>query len=547
MSTDALALSLDDTRTVRTALRRLDGRATVGDIASATGLVQAKAEAALRKLLEVHEGHLEVGEHGDVVYRFDPRMLRRDRVPLGERLRTKAWELFQVGFKVWIVAMLVIYFLVFVALLIAALFANRDDDGGGLGGGDRRHGGGGFGNFWLWYWLWSPGWGRSRPYYGERYETGDGRRGGRKDGPPFYKKVFAFVFGPDRPEDAPERRDRATLRIIRSRAGVISATELVQATGLGLEEAEAELGRLMAAHDGEPVVTPEGAIVYTFPSLMVSAHGTVEERRPPPAWRRLEPKVPLTGNSAGTNAIIVGLNGFNLVAAASAPFFIFPRLGIGGTAAEIALIWVPVIFSAVFFAVPGLRALTVARENARRALRNVRRVALGVVSRFTLRGDAADAFPQADVDAAVEAALGAKGRGDAKKVLDRLVAEFDGEVEVDAAGDVRFRFPGFREAFAASHRARSEAALDMREVGRIVYDSGDDDATAGERELADFDEELARGAPLDAGTDSASVEDGTGDLAGYLEDPSRYAYRDEAELAALENRVRAKGTVGLRR
>ncbi len=539
MTSDALTISLDERDSVRSALRGLDGRATLADVSAKTGLVQAKAEAALRQLLELHRGHLEVGEAGDIVYRFDRKMLRRDAEPLGERIRRKAWQIFQVAFKVWIVGMLVLYFLIFMALLIAAIFANRDDDGGGFGGGDRRHGGG-FGNFWLWYWLWSPGWGRSRPYYGERYDRSSKKD--RKNGPPFYKKVFAFVFGPDRPEDSPERRDRAHLRIIRSRQGVLTAAELVQATGLELDEAEEELARLMAAHDGEPRVDDEGVLVYTFPSLMVSAHGRVEERRPPPAWRRLEPKVPLTGNSAGTNAVIVGLNGFNLVAAASAPLFIFPRLGIGGTAAEILLIWVPLLFSATFFAVPGLRALRVARENTKRAIRNVRRVAMGIVSRFTLKGKEATGFEQKELDAAVQEALGAKGAGASKEVLDRLVAEFDGEVEADAAGTVRFRFPGFREAVEAAHRVRTEAKLELREVGRIVYDSADDDATADARALADFDAELS------AGLEGAEALAGAGDgLAGYLEDPGRYAFRDEVEIAAMEEQIRRRGKASVPR
>ena len=150
-----------------------------------------------------------------------------------------------------------------------------------------------------------------------------------------------------------------------------------------------------------------------FPELMVSAHGTVQERDPAPAWRRLEPSKPLTGNTAGTNALIVAMNGFNLAAAATAPWFIFPRLGISGLAAEIALIWVPVAFSSVFFAVPGLRWLGVTRENTRRALRNVRKAVLGLVSRFTLSdGFRDDSRPSAgDERTAEHGQRGCESRG----------------------------------------------------------------------------------------------------------------------------------------
>ncbi|HSG49171.1 MAG TPA: hypothetical protein VLA43_15225 [Longimicrobiales bacterium] len=555
MSTAQPALQMEDTGTVRKALRRLKGRATVGDVAAATGLAQPRAEAALRSLLEMHRGHLEVGERGDLVYRFEPSLIRRDAVPLLTRLKEGAWSIFKAAFKIWIVAMLVIYFVVFVALMIAALLANnRDGDGGGLGGGGERRGGGHvhFPNFWLWYLIWSPNWGWGRPYYGDRYgRSRPRRRGERPQGPPFYKKVFAFVFGPDRPETSPERRDREYLRFIRSRQGAVSAVDLVQATGMELDEAESELARLMAAHDGDVQVTEDGTLVYLFPSLMVSAHGSVREREVPAAWRRLEPKLPLTGNGAGSNAVIAGINTFNLAAAATAPWFIFPRLGLGGPVAEIGLVWVPIIFSVSFFAVPLLRAPAVWRENARRAARNVRKAVLGLVSRASLGGTAPDPVGLDQARALVEENLkGSRHRSvDLTRVMDRMVAEFDGEVEVTADGTPRFRFPGFRAAMAAAHRLRVKLGLGGEGVGRIVYTSDDDAAAQGARDLESFDRELAAGAAAEvaAGPESPDSSEplalpAPDALAQYMADPDRLAFRDELELAALEDEMRRQAT-----
>ncbi|NNM35315.1 MAG: hypothetical protein HKO53_19725 [Gemmatimonadetes bacterium] len=110
-----------------TALRRMNGRATVGDVVAATGLPRDKAEATLKQLLETHQGHLQVSESGELLYRFDPSLMVRGKQPLLGRIRKAAWEAFQVGFKVWTAAMLVVYFVVFAALLIAALTANRDN------------------------------------------------------------------------------------------------------------------------------------------------------------------------------------------------------------------------------------------------------------------------------------------------------------------------------------------------------------------------------------------------------------------------------------
>lgn len=553
MSTAQAALQPEDTRSVRQALRRLKGRATVGDISSATGLAQARAEAALRSLLEMHRGHLEVGERGDLLYRFDPKLIRRDAVPFWTRVKEGAWSAFKTGFKVAIAVVLVVYALVFLALMIAALFANRDGDGDGFGGGNRRGGHGHFPSFWIWYWLWSPNWGWGRPYYGDRYSPREKRRRGeRPQGPPFYKKVFAFVFGPDRPEISQERRDREYLRFIRARQGAVSAVDLVQATGMPLDEAESELGRLMAAHDGEVEVTEEGTLVYLFPSLMVSAHGAVEERDVPAAWRRLEPRLPLTGNSTTSNVAIAGINTFNMAAAATAPWFIFPRLGIGGTVAEIGLIWIPLGFSALFFAVPALRAPTVWKENARRATRNVRKLLLSLVSRSSLDGEEARPVALDEAESLVTANLkGTRHRKvDVTDTMDRFVAEFDGEVEVDTSGIPHFRFPGFRAAVAAAHRLRVKLGLEQRRMGRVVYASDDDSAQQGERDLATFDETLAAeevpsslGAGPGPEPSSPREEEPLAlplpdTLRDYLNDPERLAFRDELQLAAMEEEMR---------
>jgi hypothetical protein len=278
---------------------------------------------------------------------------------------------------------------------------------------------------------------------------------------------------------------------------------------------------------------------------MVSAHGAVEESDPPAAWQRLEPRLPVTGNSAGTNVAIAGINTFNLLAAATAPWFIFPRLGIGGTAAEIGLVWIPVVFSLSFFAVPLFRLPAVWRENARRAVRNVRKAVLGLVSRASLSGPEAEPVSLDQARTLVRERLKNRG-GNVQKVMDRMVAEFDGEVEVTADGSTRFRFPGFRSAMEAANRLRARLGLGREGVGRIVYASDDDAATQGARDLETFDRELAEGGS--APEVEPPAEDRTADavralpapdpLEAWMGDPDRLAYRDELELAALEEEMR---------
>lgn len=494
-------------RSVRQALRGLRGRATVGDVVEATGLARDEAESTLKGLLAAYQGHMEVGEHGDLVYRFDPALIRRDHVSAWVRLweGAKAW--LTKAFKVWIMLMLVVYFVVFVVLVIAAFVAimSRGNDDRGWGGGGRRGRGGHF-HIPIWWWFWGPRYGRHRHYYGTRYVK-------KGDKVPFYRKVFAFVFGPDRPQLTQAQRDRSLIRLIRARRGVLTSTELVQHAGTPLPEAEDEMARLMGAYDGDVHVSDEGVIFYSFPELMVSAHGPVTAREPAPAWRRLERPLELTGNAKKDDMLVAGLNGFNLVAAALAPGFIFPALQIGGPLAWTGLVGVPLVFSALFFGIPLVRRVRLRRENARRERRNVRRLLEGAVFEGALLERSVS--PREAYEAVRQGLGRDPGEALVRDELNALAAEFEADVMAAEDGTLRFRFPRIRTAFLAAARARKRLALETRTVGDIVYSSADDEARAGERELAEFDKELA----------------------GYVAAPRRVEYFDEMDLAAFDQEL----------
>jgi len=510
-------------------LRRLQGRGTVGDVVADSGLPGDNVRSGLKVLLESHQGHLAVSDTGELLYEFDEKLIVRGTEPVLARMKRTATDVFTKGFKATIVIMLVVYFLIFVALVIAALFANKNSNsrGGGILGG-RRGGGhrhGGFGNFWLWYYIWTPRWRLGRPYYGRRWEG----TLAKEDRPPFYKKVFAFVFGPDKPTPTQAQLDRSTIRLIRARKGVITTAELVEHTALTFPEAEDEMGRLLGAYDGEAAVSPDGELVYAFPELMLSAHDT-KAREPNPAWLRLEHKQELTGNTAGANAVVAGMNGFTLVAAATSPWFIFPRLGISlsDPVAVVGLILIPVVFSVLFYGVPLLRMWGVTRENKRREKQNIRRVLLGLVySRSLDKGrdvGAAEAYEhvvsrlkqQVVERAAVDAAL------------QGLAAELDAAVAVDDAGDTRYTFPALRQQFTASETVRRKLQLENRTLGEIVFSTSDSAAEAGERELALFDREL---------TESET------DFGRYLPALDKIGFEDDYELVAFDEELKQRGLI----
>ena len=501
-------------------LRRLDGRATAGDVAADAGRPTEDVRRGLKALLESHRGHLAVSDSGELLYEFDRRLIERGTEPWLHRARRAVGKVLRGAFKAWIVIMLVAYFVIFVALLIAAVFASqrgRDSRGGGWG---RPRGGGGLPNLWFWYWIWGPRWRIGRPYYGHRWE----RTLDKGDKVPFYKKVFAFVFGPDRPQPTRSQLDRGTLRLIRARAGVLTTAELVEHTGSTFPEAEQEMGRLLGAYGGEALVSPDGELVYAFPEIMASVQEARQRRPPNPAWLRLEPALELTGNSAGANAVVAGMNAFTLVSAATAPWFIFPRLGLGGTAAWIGLVWVPIVFSVLFFTVPLVRSLSVKLENRRRHARNIRRVLLGLVYQRALEASGPVGVGEAHTYVASKMTGRPVERAHVESALHRLAAELDADVTADERGEQLFSFPELRQAFVAADAVRRKLELDEKTLGEIVYSTSDTPEQAAGRDARLFDRALESGQRLDVDR--------------YLPAPDRIGFEEDFEMVAFDEELR---------
>jgi len=169
------------------ALRGRGARLTRADAMVASGLPEDETGRALTVLLKQYRSHLTATDSGELLYEFDPSFTRRDAVPWrerGARVGRALCRAFTVGFKVAIVATLIGYFAAFVGMMVAMLVArssssDRDDDGGGIGIAPL---------FWFWGLDAGPG-----------YDRRSGRRAPRGPRTPFYKRVFAFVFGPPAP------------------------------------------------------------------------------------------------------------------------------------------------------------------------------------------------------------------------------------------------------------------------------------------------------------------------------------------------------------
>lgn len=447
-------------------------KVTRADAVALTGMPSDQAEPALKSLVATYRSHLAVTDEGELVYEFDPKLERRDQVPLRERVAAAGqalWKGFTFLFKIWIVVTLVAYVVAFIAMMISLMVARTANDR------DSRRGDDGFGIPWIWFWLMPdmapPG------YYDRRY----GRprpRGPRKR---FYNSVFDFVFGPKTAPLDPRESDRRLLAFLRDHKGRVTASELSALSGLSLGAAEEELTRLMVEHDGEVEVADDGTLLYVFEGVLPSAEsaGTGWTW----AWDQRDPVPPLTGNSPAADAVVGGFAGFNLLASLTIGPAFLQRFQLGGDPlATFFVTLFPMIFSAIFFAVPAARWLGRQRKLKRRERRQLRRALMREIW----------ARPGEPQDPAALAARASQRTGQpeaaARTMLDTLVRDLDGDIDTDADGNLRYVFKRLDEEQRAVAAARAGVA--EKKLGRVVF-SSEDEAAAGDG--AEAGDEGARG------------------------------------------------------
>ena len=194
-------------------------------------------------------------------------------------------------------------------------------------------------------------------------------------------------------------------------------------------------------------------------------------------------------------------------------------------AAWVGLVLIPVVYSVLFFAGPLVRMVGVKLENRRRAGRNVRRVLLGLVYDRGLRGASVTA-PEAHDFVAKRLPDQVVPRADVDGALRELAAEFEADVTPREDGELEYTFSSVRAQFTASESVRRTLRLDERELGDIVFDTGDTGEEAGEREGRLFDRAL-------------SGEDAN--LSGYLPSLDRVDFEDDHEIVAFDEELARGG------
>jgi hypothetical protein len=477
-------------------LKQKSGESTVADMIAGTGLPKYQVEQAAKAALDEYAGRLKVTESGELLYYF-PNGMRSTVRGAGPSLKrfwksftATAARVFTLLFKIWIVATLVGYFVVFAALAVLAILAAFAASVAGRGDGrdsGRDRGGGGFGgmylvmqlfNLILRMWFWSS-------------LLKDPRRTPKPGGRAFYKSVFGFVFGEGDPNRAWDESERKYLvAYIRSRRGVITVEELMALTGRENEGANALMNRLLLEYEGEPGVTDDGTVVYSFPEIMRTSDAARGSGQVPILNPSTKTIVPFSANKPRTNGWIIFFNAFNLAfgvyfsaisivqgtaALARNGPFLYSFVGRLLLQAEIdpipflavVLGLIPVAFSIFFFLVPLLRRVRLARRNDAIREETLRKEVMAQVlaspSRVDpreVKGTGTNLDPR-DLPAA------------SRRILDRIAAALKAEpVPLEKDGLFAYRFPELERELADLEVFRRGIDTKRYEVGKTVFDSG---------------------------------------------------------------------------
>ena len=270
---------------IMTAVDRLQYRATVGDVATQSGLNVAIAEQGVLALAAQTGAQMQVTESGDIAYTF-PKNFRSTLQARYWQLRLQAWWDGISGTLFWIVrvmfgcSLFVVLFAILAVgfVMITTMNSNDDnssDSGGGSGGGwVGSHGGNsynpGFGSWFIWSGDWLS-FGGPKPH-------DDGKQLS------FLETIFSFVFGDGNPNRNLENRRWETIaqRISQS-GGAVVAEQLTPYLDVPLNKFDTDEDQyvlpVLVRFNGSPQVTDDGQLIYTFPELQKTVQTTAENDR----------------------------------------------------------------------------------------------------------------------------------------------------------------------------------------------------------------------------------------------------------------------------
>ncbi|MDR3115967.1 MAG: hypothetical protein LBU25_10670 [Treponema sp.] len=485
-------------RKITEAFKKQRKGATVADIAARTALPLNTIRELVPVAADEYSGRLEVTESGEILYSFPQGFTSKYRgFRAGLRRFTgKVLEGMKIAgtvlFKVWIMVMLVGYFVLFMLIALAALAVSVASNSSNSNSRSESRGGGGLFlagsvfdliiRIWFYSELTKA---MDRSFNGPSYTA----RNSRPKGKPLYKGIFSFVFGDGDPNgDWTAQEKQALIAYIQANQGVISLPEYMILTGRPPTEAEQGLSACCVEFGGLPEVTEEGTLVYRFKDLLLRADRRDRSFGGSAPVKRLKP---FSSNSQKMNLWFSVINGVNLIFGG---YFLFNALSTGlittrgqfdaasylykitytlsGAFVDnplplilVGLGFVPLIFSLLFWLIPGLRYVFTKQENETIKQENLRKIGYGVIwskpqgiTGTDIKADRPECRP--------------KNLGAARNQVIKEMGSYSiPEVGLDTGGNPVYTFPELEREQQALSRYRASIRPEDSSLGSTVFDS----------------------------------------------------------------------------
>jgi hypothetical protein len=495
---------------VTDAFRRRQNGATVADIVAKTALPLQTVRELVPIAADEYSARLKVTESGEILYSFPygfTSKYRGFRAGL-RRFSDKFKKWFKIAatwtFKVWIMVMLVGYFLLFMLIALAALMLSVAASNSNSNSRSGRAGGmGGFYpaarifNMIIRIWFYSELFKSADVNYRNRGYASSARPKGR----PLHKAIFSFIFGDGDPNaDWPAREKQAVIAYVQANRGVISLPELMVLTGLPPDKAEERITGYCAEFGGLPEATEDGTVVYRFDELLLRAD--TRNRSFPGLSGPIKRLKSFSSNEKKMNVWFSLINGINLIFGS---YFLYNALNTGAILTQaqfnassylygflyvllsqvianpLPLIifgmgFVPLIFSLLFWLIPGLRYFLNKKDNEDIKLENFRKNGYGNIWDAPLAVKPGEIVPQA----------GECRPGNLAAAQDRIIKEAGvyaiPDVSLDETGKPVYSFGELKRERTALEKYRRGIKAEASDLGKIVFDSGstlkneDDDA-----------------------------------------------------------------------
>jgi hypothetical protein len=461
---------------------------TLTEAAALTGLSVDEAREALDPLLTKYVCRLQVSENGDLIYNFGPTLRRRGSKTFAEHRQEIVawlWKAFTVVYKAWIALTLVVYFVIFLVILLLILLASSAKQSS-----DNRRRSSSIDlapllQMFIAIFQWRTVTGAfdyRHDRYGYRYRayrpTPGALNTNRKN---FVAAVYDFVFGPPRPVLDPLQNEKEVAAYLRQQKGLVVASELSALAGWTLPQAETFLTDCVIRYQGETKIS-SNAVLYGEFDTLIRGVGDGHAGDVVYYWDEYEPEYELTGNSAAYNGIIACMNGFNLLFALLVLSGSLDRVMRGpnmmhvapevarlahGPFMPVVLGWLPLIFSVLFFVIPGVRLLRLQALRRWRRQQNVRKRLFKTI--FARQGQ-----PQSLNQ--LLALVNAKTQEETlsqqvvEERLQELTLDLAGDMTVNDQAEVVYAFPRMTRELREVEHLRQQRRVDTG-LGGIIIES----------------------------------------------------------------------------